>query len=167
MKIMFAFLTAILLMTVSCVSDSRPDANTALEYTATQFFTEIISQLHDAKDDARLKQILARRYYGNLFILWYGTHNPPTAREILFDLRGNVRAYLRVAKEFRFETLVDYDDPLGWNHLPSAPDREWLVSALSGDKYYSWVLVHTKDPASYKDAVRRFREMIATVKPGE
>src|SRR5438128_276598 len=103
MKITFALLIVIILATISCSTDSRPDAKLALTYTATRFFDELISQLHDAKDDPLLKEPLARRYYGNLFMLWFGTDNPPMSKEIEVDLRANIRAFLRVAKECRFD----------------------------------------------------------------
>ena len=93
MKPLLAICVATLLLCGSLPADEpSPDANEILEYTATQFFTELIGQFLNAKNDERVKRIVARRYYQNLFVLWFGTHNPPTSKTIEFDLRGNIRA---------------------------------------------------------------------------
>ncbi len=54
----------------------------------------------------------------------------------------------------------------GWNEKSFAKGQSYVsldaVISMIGTRYHAWVLAKTKEPAIYKDAVQRFREMSAT-----
>ncbi|MEA3207856.1 MAG: hypothetical protein QOE70_913 [Chthoniobacter sp.] len=128
--------------------------------------TDAISDIHLATDE-RVRQITARRYYGTLFIMWFGTQERNGSKIFELDMRDYIRGFLGAAEREHFASLLNYDDPLGWTHVPADINRQDMIDVIAGMPYSRWVLEQMKDPAAYKDSVRRFRELMATVRPNE
>jgi hypothetical protein len=144
----------------------KPDAAQVIQHLLSVVCADAISDIHFAKEE-RIRELTARRYYGMLFIVWYGTQEQPAGKVFDLDIRPQIRAFLGAADKEHFASLIDYDDPLRWTRVAADASHDDIVSMSGGMPYYRWVLAQTSDPAAYKEAVQRFRAVIASGKPNE
>jgi hypothetical protein len=148
---------------VHAAASARADVSTeALDYTLSVLCTEFVAELHEPKANEPARQFVARRYYGVLFTIWFGSQSDPHLRT--FDMRGYIRAFQRASAKDGFSSLIDYNDPLGWTRVPAGVDSSQLIEAIGDPGFYQRVLEQTRNQAVYKDAVRRFRELCESTK---
>ena len=145
---------------------SIPTAKEVMEHLLTVLSGELISEIHFATED-RIRQLTARRYYGTLFVLWFGTQERNGNKIFDLDMQGYLRGFQQAAEKEHFVSLIDYDDPLSWTRVPPGVDRQDIIDVIGGMPYFTWVLQQTKEPAAYKDSVRRFRELMTTAQPNK
>lgn len=143
-----------------------PDVGQVIQHLLGAIGSDSLYDIHAAKDDHD-RQFFARKWYATLFIVWFGTQDHPGSKVFDLDIRDNIRAFLKNAQTEHFASLVDYDDPLGWSRVPPGVSTEEITSHIGGAPYNLWVIEQTKEPAVYKDVVKRFRALVATVKPNE
>jgi len=135
-----------------------------LDYALTMYCTELIGQIHQSKGNIPVQRALAIDYYRLIFAIWFGARYIPIREAIHIDSGGYVDAFQRASEREKFGNLIDYNDPLGWNRLPTNYDKQGLINFMGGVDYYNWILEQTKDPAAYKAAVDKFLLFTESVK---